>query len=76
MVKEDEKPNPDPNPGDPGNPGNSGNSGNTDKPDNSGKPSGGNHKPVKTGDASPVAETGMLMLAAATVLLVWRKRNK
>ena len=76
LVKEDEKPNPDPNPGDPGNPGNSGNSGNTDKPDNSGKPSGGNHKPVKTGDASPVAETGMLMLAAATVLLVWRKRNR
>lgn len=38
-------------------------------------PSGSN-RPVKTGDTSPVAETGALMLAAAAVVLVWRKRNR
>ena len=45
---------------------------NPNKPEN---PSGSN-RPAKTGDTSPIAETGAIMLAAAAVVLVWRKRNR
>lgn len=85
LAKEDsEKPNKPIVPENPENPSNPVKPNNLNKPNHSGniggsqleKPFSENKKTVKTGDTAPIVETGAFMLAAATVILIWRKRNR